>query len=308
MVESIHLNYKIVVNDENVTQKVSEHFISLQVTDNDKDDSDEITLTLSAKFKRPSYQDKIKVFLGYENDLKFAGLYYVQTTNIRDNKQLTIRATGVDFNGDLKQRKSITYPPAVLSDETVTLAHVVKQIASRHGLESKTDLDIGKRFEQINESDLNFLNRLAKEYNAIFNIKNNTLYFMTKGGEVPKVTIDINRCYTSDITYSNKTLYKSCKAVYHNSKTNRKHEIVTGEGDPQLVKQGQWLNDDDAMTAAKNALTRANKSNVDGSLSTKGRLIFAGSQLTLDDNIYEVTQVTHDISKGWKTTVNFKDV
>lgn len=308
MVEPMHLNYKIVVNDEDVTQKVSQHFISLQVTDNDKDDSDEITLTLSAKFKRPSYQDKIKVFLGYDQALEFAGLYFVQTTNIRDNRQLTIRATGVDFNGDLKQRKSITYPPAVLSEETTTLANVVTQIAKRHDLEVKTDLDVGHRFEQINESDLNFLNRLAKEYNAVFNIKNNTLYFMKQGGEVPTVDIDINRCQSSDITYTNKTLYKSCKAIYHNTKANEKHEVSTGDESPQLVIQGQWLNDDDAMTAAINALKRANKSNVDGTLTTKGQLIFAGSKLTLDNEEYEITQVVHDISKGWKTTVNFKDV
>ena len=304
---NIHPNYQILVNNEDVTNSVREHFIALQITDNDKDDADELMLTLSAKFKRPSYQDKIKVFLGYSNNLKFAGLFFVQTTNVRDNRQLTIKATGVNFNGDLKEKRNLTYPPGPLSAEKITLASVVKEIASRHGLEVKTDMNIGERFEQINESDLHFLNRLAKEYDAIFNIKNNTLYFMSKSGEVPSITIDINKCSSSDITYSNKTLYKSCKAIYHNTKLNKKVEVITGSGKPQLIKEGQWQNNNEALLAAKNALTRANKSNVDGNLTTRGQVVFAASKLTLDDEVFEITRVTHNLSKGWKTTLNFKD-
>jgi len=304
---SIQPNYQILVNDKDVTSSVRKHFIALQITDNDKDDADELTLTLSAKFKRPSDTDKIKVFLGYGNDLKFVGLFIIQTTNIRDNRQLTIKATGADFNGDLKERKNLTYPPIPLSEEKITLASVVKEIASRHGLEVKTDMNIGERFEQINESDLHFLNRLAKEHDVIFNIKNNTLYFMKKGGEVPNISIDINKCSNSDITHSNKTLYKSCKAIYHNTKLNKKAEVITGSGKPQLIKEGQWQNDSDALLAAKNALTRANKSKVDGNLTTRGQVVFAGSKLTLDDDVFEILKVTHNLSKGWKTTLNFKN-
>jgi len=303
---SIEPNYKILVNNSDVTNSVRKYLVSLQITDNDKDDADELTLTLSAKFKRPSNTDNIKVFLGYGNELKFAGLFTIQTTSIRDNRQLTIKATGADFNGDLKQRRNLTYPPLGPSNKTITLASVVKKIASRYQLEVKTDIDINGRFEQENESDLNFLNRLAKEYNAIFNIKNTTLYFMQKGGEVPRIFIDINKCLSSNISYSNKTLYKSCKAIYHNTKLNKKAEVVTGSGKPQLIKEGQWKNDNDALLSARNALTRANKNESNGNLTTRGQVIFAGSKLTLDDEVFQINKVTHNLSKGWKTTLNFK--
>lgn len=299
MVNSIHHNYQFIVNDKDVTASIRSHFMSLSLTDNDKDDADELTLTLSAKFKRPNYKDKIKVFLGWGNELKFAGLFFVQSTSIRDNRELTIKATGVDFNGDLKERRCFTYLDFSLGD-------IAWEIASRHDLEVKTNFEESSRFEQKHESDLAFLDRLAKEYNAIFNIKNNTLYFMKIGTEVPNISIDINRCKSSEITYTNKTLYKSCHAIYHNTKLNKKNVVQTGEGKPILIKQGRWHNDDEALIVAKNSLKRANKGESQGSLTTRGEVLFAGSKLELDNEFYEVTKVTHNISNGWQTTLDFK--
>ncbi len=298
MVADIHHNYRIVVNDQDVTASVRKHFISLELTDNDKDNADELVLVTSKKFKRPDYNDKIKVFLGWGENLTFAGLFYVQSTKITDNKQLTINATGVNFSGDLKQRRFQTYIDMTLGD-------VVWEIAVRHDLEVRTNIDVGSRFEQANESDLGFLNRLAREHNAVFNIKNNTLYFMQKGTEVPYISVDINKCITSEITRSNKTLYKSCKAIYHNTKLNKSISVIYGEGSPQLVKQGKWLNDDDAMTEAKNALIRANKGQAKGNLKMKGHVCFSGSKLELDNEHYEVTKVFHYISDGWETALDF---
>ncbi len=299
MVNSIHHNYKFVVNDKDVTASIRPNFISLSLTDNAKDDADELTLTLSSKFKRPSYKDKIKVFLGWGNELQFAGLFFVQSTSIRDNRELTIKATGVNFNGDLKQRRNFTYLDHSLGD-------IAWEVSTRHDLEVRTNFNDVRRFEQKNESDLAFLNRLAKEYNAIFNIKNNTLYFMKQGTEVPEIAVDINRCISSDITFANRTFYKSCKAIFHDTKLNKKVSVITGEGKPVLIKQGKWHNNDDALIAAKNALKRANRGEASGNLTYRGNIYFAGSKLELDKQFYEVTKVTHNISNGWQTTLDFK--
>lgn len=292
-------NYRLDVNGVDVTDKVKPFFVSLRLTDNDGDEADELVLTLSAKFSRPAYGDKIKVFLG--SPLTFVGLFFVQSTSVRNARELVINATGVDFNGDLKERRQHSYID-------VTLGDVAREIAVRHGLNIKTNLMIGNRFEQKNESDMSFLNRLAKEYNAVFNIKNNTLYFVDQEMDVPSIVVDINRCTESDIMHSNTTVYKSCKAIYHSTKLNKAVSVIYGSGKPVLVEQGKWSNDDDALEAAKNALARANKGKASGSLSMRGQVVFAGSKLTLDKVTYQIKKVTHYVKNGWSTNLEFKNL
>jgi len=297
--------YRILVNDVDVTSSIKPYFIHLSITDNDGDEADELTLIVTTKVARPPTGDRIKVFLSNSPDITpaFLGLFTVQKTNVKNKRQLTITANGADFNGSLKERRHINY-------EATTLGNVATVIAQRHGLSVRTNMlsDVS-RFEQINESDLHFLNRLAKEHNAIFNIKNATLYFMAKGSDVPKVTIDSGECDQLDISYSNQTLYKSCKVSYQNTKLNKVASVEVGEGTPQLYKQGHFQNDEEATVYATNALARANKELVNGSLTKKGQVLFAGSELTIDKEIYTIKKVTHTVENttGWTLTANFKN-
>lgn len=297
-------HYRIVVNGEDVTAAIKPLFIRLTISDNDKDEADELTITVSATFARPAYKDEIKVFLSNDKDTppQFLGLFLVQKTTIKNKRQLTIIANGADYSGELKERRHANY-------ENTTLGAVASDIAARHGLAVRTNISQPvTRFEQINEFDLHFLNRLAKEHNAIFNIKNNTLYFMAKGSqEVPKVTINGGQCDDLEITHSNQTLYKSAKASYQNTKLNKVVSVVVGEGTPQLYKQGHFQNDDEARTFAANALARANKGLINGTLTKKGQVLFAGSELTLDGEECTVKKVRHTVKNltGWKLSAEF---
>ncbi len=80
--------YKIVVNDEDVTASIHPYLQSITVTDNLSEQADSLTLVVASKFQRPAYQDKIKVFLGYEKPLTYMGLFHVQSTTIRNNSPL----------------------------------------------------------------------------------------------------------------------------------------------------------------------------------------------------------------------------
>jgi len=296
--------YRIDVNGKDVTAAIKPYLMRLTISDNDKDEADELAIIVSAKFSRPAYKDKIKIFLSNDKNTppRFLGLFSVQKTTITNKRQLTIVANGADFDGELKERRHANY-------EDTTLGELATVIANRHGLAVRTNItEPMTRFEQINESDLHFLNRLAKEHNAIYNIKNATLYFIAKGSEeVPKVTINSDQCEGLEITHSNNTLYKSCKASYQNTKLNKVVSVVVGEGNPQLYKQGHFNSDEEATTFATNALARANKGLIHGSLSKIGQALFAGSQLTLDSEEYTVTKVRHTVENmtGWKLSAEF---
>jgi len=85
--------------------------------------------------------------------------------------------------------------------------------------------------------------------------------------------------------------------------------VVVGEGHPQLYRQGHFQSDDEATTFAANALSRASRGLVNGNLTKEGQVLFAGSELTLDDSEYTITKVSHTVenSTGWTLTADFNN-
>ncbi len=292
--------YKIVVNDEDVTATIRPYLQSITVTDNLSEQADSLTLVVASKFQRPAYQDKIKVYVGYDKPLTYMGLFHVQSTTIRNNKELTINATGVDYQSTLKERQTQTY-------ET-SLESVLKTIAQRQGLKSRIDINepATAHYEQNNESDVAFLNRLAKEHNAIFNIKNNTLYFVHDEQQAPSYSVDITKCFTSEITESNTSWYACAKATYQDTQLNKVTTVQVGEGSPMMIVRGNWLCSEDALEAAEKALERANAAQGFGRASFKGQAMFAGGIIDIDGGQYQLKTVTQRVQPAWTTEVEFK--
>jgi len=197
---------------------------------------------------------------------------------------------------------------------------ICNQIAKRNDLKANCDMDDVYFVSQAqqNESDLHFLNRLAKEFNAIFNIKNNTLVFRKKiknskkNDKLPTYTIDVKDNETLNIKHSNKTLYKACKAIWHDTKENKAMEILAGSGSPVYVYKCSFKTPAEAKTKAEAKLQIANQGIISGTLSIPGEVMFAGGILNIvnsleDDGKYQLTSVEHVLdSSGWKTNLTFE--
>ncbi|RYA23883.1 phage tail protein [Malaciobacter halophilus] len=303
----------ITANGKDVTIPIQKNLISLTFHDEVNEKSDELNIKVAGEFARPNYQDELKLYLGYEKPYTYVGSFLVQTTT-RDKKHvLSISATGVNFTNTLKEKRDITY-------EKVSIKDICKQVAARSGINLKSDFDdiFVSCQVQSNESDLHFLNRLAKEYNAIFNIKNNTLIFTKKiknekkNEQLPLYIINANDCISYSIKYSNKTLYKSCKSTWHDTKANKTKSIIVGSGSPVLINKGNFKNEAEAKTKAQAKLHKANQGLVTGSLSKEGSVIFAGGRLELentleDDGEYQIKTVEHTLDQnGWVININFE--
>lgn len=308
--------FLILINEDDKTDVIFEKLVSLSLTDNANNESDELEIIVSGRFKRPSYKDQIKVYFGNEYDFKFMGLFRVQST-VKSLTQLTIRATGVDFSDSFKVKRNITY-------ERLSIKDIVSQIASRHNLKVKSNLNhiYFLSQSQTNESDMHFLNRLANEYNAIFNVKNDTLYFMQKikenkkSDDLPIYTIDLNLCKEVSIEHSNKTSYNSCEVTWHDTKENKTISKVypTNGGEPILKFNGSFKNSAQAIERAKAKLEKANQGLIKGNLKKEGEPVYAAGVMKIVNNIdleeepYQITKVTHDINKadGWTTSIEFE--
>ncbi|HKM19358.1 MAG TPA: hypothetical protein VJY14_04765 [Aliarcobacter sp.] len=308
--------YLIYINGTDTTDVIFDKLISMSIVDNANNESDELDISVSGNFTRPKYEDEIKVYLGYGIDVSLVGLYKVQRTS-KNFTQLSISATSVDFSDSFKVKRHVTY-------ENVSIKQIVSQVAARHGLEVKCDYDdlYVLSQAQTNESDMHFINRLAKEYNAIFNVKDKTLYFVKKikdGGkseDLPRYGIDVNYCSSINIEHSNTTLYNSCEVSWHDTKENKtiKRYYPKSAEEPILKLRGSFKNEALAIERAKAQLEKANQGLIKGSLKKEGELIFAGGVVNLVNNIdldsseYQITKVTHNLSKqsGWTTTIDFE--
>ena len=308
---------KIVINGIDRTKNIVKNYLSMNIIDNANNEADEFNLTVSGRFKRPQYKDEIKVYIGYEK-LFFLGLYRVENTT-KDSKTLSIKATGVNFGENFKVKRNITY-------KKVSIKDIVSQIAQRHELKVKSDYDDYNLDSQAqtNESDMHFLNRLAKEYNAIFNVKNDTLYFMQKHKDnkkneaLPHYKIDANKCLnnTPSITYSNKTLYNSCEVSWHDTRLNKTitKRVPIGGAEPILKINGSFQNEAEAIAKAKAKLQRATQGIVSGDVSKVGEVIYSGGTLEFLNHFeeeaepYQIEKVIHDINKqsGWTTNIKFE--
>ncbi|NQY22846.1 MAG: hypothetical protein HRT41_02350 [Campylobacteraceae bacterium] len=311
-------NVVIKINGIDKSENIMKHLDSLSIVDNANNESDSLTIVINGRFSRPNKKDQIKVYIGFDDDLHYFGLYRVETTS-KSFKSLTINATGVNFSASFKVKRNITY-------EKVSVRDIVNQISKRHLLKVKcdfTDIFISS-LAQTNESDMHFLNRIAKEYNALFNVKNDTLYFVKKikknrkNDELPSYRIDLNMCgNTPVIEYSEKTFYNSCEVSWHDTKENKTFvkKVPLNGGDPILKFKGSFKNEAEAIEKAKAKLQRANHGIVKGSLETEGMKIYAGGRLSLDNNFdddideYQISRVNQDIANGggWTTGVEFEN-
>ncbi len=309
--------YLIEINGSDATSMIHDKLISLNLVDNANNESDTLDIVVSGNFERPKYEDEVKVYFGFESNFSFVGLFKVQSTS-KSFTQLSISASSVDFSDSFKVKRHVTY-------ENLSIKQIVSQVASRHGLKVKSDYDdlFILSQAQTNESDMHFLNRLAKEYNAIFNVKNETLYFMkklkdgAKSEDLPKYTIDVNYCSDINVEYSNTTLYNSCEVSWHDTKENKtlKRYYPKSADEPVLKLRGSFKTEAQALERAKAQLQRANQGLIKGSLKKEGELIFAGGVITLVNNIdldsseFQVTRVTHTLDKnsGWVTAIEFEN-
>lgn len=168
-------NFKILANDKEITEQIREQIVEISLSDEASGDADELTITLAGEFKRPKADDTLKIYFGYGEDFTFMGKYTISGSERIDNNILTIEASSINYNGKAKERRDKRY-------SRLSVKHICQQIANRHKWKLKCDYE--KEFLhsviQRHESDIHFLNRLAKKHHAIFNIKNDTLIFLHK--------------------------------------------------------------------------------------------------------------------------------
>lgn len=299
--------YEVKVNGKSETTNLKDKLLNLVIKDETANFSDELILKIKGKYERVKYGDIIEVSIFYKEDTNVltCGSFYVQSTTRFNDQTLIIHATSTNFLESLKERRSKSY-------KQLSLAQLCSMLANRHGLTFKSDVgDIFiEHIDQTNESDLNLLLRLAKQYNLVFNMKEKFLMLL-KHEQALEYTVDAKEVEHLRIKHMNKTQYKSCKAVWHDMKENLSKEVIVGSGEPCFKIESYFQSPTEAKNIATAKFEQLNQDTIKGHIFAHGLNVHAGGKLKLtnsfeDDASYYINRVEHALDgRGWRTEIEF---
>ncbi len=304
-----HPDFRILVNDKDVTESLRPYLVDIEYTDDIDDEADGFSIKFQGKeFIPPSFKDVLKVWIGYQDNLWFIGSFIVLKPRLEyETMEVVVTATPVDFGSDIKEKRTMAY-------ENVTLDQILHKIASRYklGIKNSFPKRSYKHKSQTNQSDLDFMQRLAKESGATFAIKNNMIIFRPKNGsdgdgELPSFTIDAKNTKGLWLETLDKTAYGSCVASWHSTKENKTKSVTVGKGSPVLHIKSTFKDESDARMKALARLDESRRGEARGGFECEGMNVIAGSRMSLSNlppgwpSSFGVKQARHVWGEGGYT-------
>ena len=323
-------------NDEDITKQINARLISASFTDNEGFKSDSLTILLDDRDNAvalPSTVAEIKVWMGYvETGLEYLGLFISNDYHLSGPPDVfEIKATAAHLGNSetingirstLKEKKNRSW-------HEKTVAEIVETIAIENGYEPRVFEELGSEviphIDQLCESDMHFLTRLARDRNATFKPAGGTIVFTKRGlsttarGEVRSpIVISKNDLKNWNNTLPGRAKYASVEASWYDLESGELVKVVAGEGSPVRRLSGRSASAREAQVRANAELDRLKHSEATISLSLSGdtrlmaetdieikSLEHNGGMRTPYAGIWSIKKAVHSFSdKGYTTRID----
>lgn len=314
--------FRIVANREDITAIIADRFLSITVTDQAGVQSDEVELSLAdhdplVPIAMPETGAELEVFLGFDGVTERMGLYVVDEVELSGwPGQMIVRGkaapfkTSKDGKTDLQTQKSRAWP------NKTKLGDMVAKIAGEHGMEPAVSDALKSvvlpHFAQTDESDISFLQRVAKRYDAIAKPAGGKLVLVKSGdsktasGEsLPKIKVHSSECSSFSMTLANRDSPGTVVAYLRAKRKSKREEVKVGSGEPVRRLRHNYPDEASARQAAQAELDRRKRGEHKLSITMPGDpKLAAESPLEVSgfrdgvDGDWLVTSVTHSLSKS----------
>lgn len=189
--------FTLKLGKKDITGNIQPRLIALTVTDNRGFEADTLTLTLDdadGQIQMPERNNIITLAIGWRGmALTEMGTFIVDNVyHSGAPDRVKVTANSADFRGSLNSQRDGSW-------HDTTLGAIVEEIATRNKLQTSLPAALSQikiaHIDQSNESDANFLTRLARRNGAEIAVKLGKLFFIVPGmcmvgGEtLPSVTI-----------------------------------------------------------------------------------------------------------------------
>ncbi|MBV1841388.1 contractile injection system protein, VgrG/Pvc8 family [Photobacterium ganghwense] len=291
-------DFSLSADGNDITAAIQRNLISLTLTDNAGSESDRLAITVSLPdtVATPKKGAVLRLGLGFNGELIDKGQFVVdEVTSSGPPRRVQIVANAAPLDnrkqpGSLQTQKTRSF-------DDVTLGDLVKTVVSEHGLVPRVSSELASitltHIDQVGESDMNLLTRLAKRYGAVSKPANGYWLFLKEGegksasGKALKnITLHPHQVTTWQCRFSSRNDVRRVVATYHDLESGDTKEVSTGIGEPEFKIVYTYPNYEEAKAAvlARAKQVKAGSDTLDITLPARASLmaLVAEGHVTLD--------------------------
>lgn len=237
-------SYLVQLDGRDITPLVNPRLIELTLTDNRGFEADQLDITLDdadGLLDIPRRGAEIHLLLGWSGSpLEDKGTYTVDEIELTGAPdKMTIRARSADLRASLTTKREQSW-------HQTNLGTILRGIAQRNTLTAAIGADFDAmpiaHIDQTDESDANFLTRLARDFDGIAAVKSDRMMFMQAGrattaSGIPLEAVTITRQSGDSHRFAvaDRNAYTGVRAYWNDTRTGRKDEVIVGS-DEALTK------------------------------------------------------------------------
>ena len=260
--------WKVTLDGRDLTATMVPRLVGLAVTSCRQDTADQLDITLSdhdGNLALPPTNATLRVWLGWDDEgLTDKGSFVIDELEHAGMPDvIVIRGRSANLRSGLRKQREQSYTGT-------TIGAIINQLAGRNKLTPRCHPDLAAlaidHIDQTNESDVNFLTRLGKQYDAVATIKAGALIFCpigqgttATGQPLPKVVLtralgDQHRYHVAD-----RNAYSGIRAFYDDTRGgNNTRDVLVGVDDGRGVKtlRTVYATKSNAMRAARSEFRR----------------------------------------------------
>lgn len=315
--------FRLIVDGTDITALLGARLLSLTLSDKPGLATDTFELVLDdrdGKVELPRRGASVDLFLGYKGqELTPMGRYKVDAVSCSGPpRRLTLSGRASDMRGGGKSGRCAAW-------ENVTLARIVSDVAARNdwGAHCPVQAPIA-RAEQLNESDYNFITRLAKQYDCTAKVAHGQLLVLPRqsgqsasGKPIEPLVLMPMDVGSFSIRFDDRSVYRTVRTRYPDPSSGvaRPFELqnpkVPEDVTASYSERHPYADRAAAEQAARSRLAELNRASASVQLQLPGRAdLFAERIVHLSafkvglDGDYLCESVEHHFDgSGWRTSV-----
>ncbi|GAB5098720.1 phage late control D family protein [Caballeronia sp. HLA56] len=309
-------DYRITLDGRDLSRLIAPKLISLTLSESRAEEADTLDLVIDDSkntFAIPKRGANVRVEIGWFGEpLVNKGVFTVDEVEHSGAPDiLTIRARSASMTHAMHERREQSW-------HGQTLGSIVRTIASRHSLKARVAQALAEaaiaHIDQTHESDMSFLTRLAKRYDAVMNIKDLHLLFMpigsgktASGHALTEISLTRRDGDSHRYHVAQRESYTAVRAHWHSNGAGKRQSVVIGGENNRDVKvlPEDYASEAEARAAATAELARVQRSQatMDYTLA-RGRaemfpelpVTITGFKPEIDDTLWLVKRATHTMT------------
>lgn len=307
----------ITANNKPLNQLISSRIISVTVTDNRANEADELSITLNdhdGVLELPKRGVRLNCQMGYLGEsIHDKGDFIVDETEWSGTPDIiTVKASSANFKSKIKEAKSKSYHRKKFGD-------IATEVAKNHDLtlvmaNDLKNIDLN-HVDQTNESDLNLLQRLAKQNGAEMAVKKDRLLLFKAGSaktasgkDLPALILTRND--GDQFRYSEQDResdHTGVSASYQDTAKAKREKSIAGEKGKVKHLKGTFANKEEAERASKAKMAEIKRQMAKFSIttaygipemSTESPVTLQGFKAEVDKLKWIVEKATHSYAKS----------